>query len=166
MLAVLIFPLMVSYTSSGLIMVESVSKERAKELGATIRTEMVDTNQVGVWLEFAPTGKLQTFSSVALEIGSGDKRLVSATLSPLKQTTNTVVYYFSTDLEHVRASALTVFYKIDGGWPPYDGFRFNISDFATSGISPDPIGRLVARLSESRGEWQNGLAPNIKLPAS
>ena len=67
------------------------SEQAAKDLGATIRTEMVGTNQVGVWLEFAPKGKLQTFSSVKLEIGSDDLRLVAATLSPSKRTPDTVV---------------------------------------------------------------------------
>jgi hypothetical protein len=112
-----------------LVMITDVSSERAaKDLGATIRTEMVGTNQVGVWLEFAPKGKLQTFSSVQLEIASGDRRLVSATLSPLKQTQDTVVIYFSTDPAYLSMSTLTVFYKISGGFPPYDGIRFKISD--------------------------------------
>src|SRR2546422_4884355 len=58
-----------------LVMLTEVSSERAaKDLGATIRTEMVGTNQVGVWLEFAPKGKLETFSSVQLEITSGDRK--------------------------------------------------------------------------------------------
>jgi hypothetical protein len=112
------------------------SEQAAKDLGAAIRTEMVGTNQVGVWLEFAPKGKLQTFSSVKLEIGSGDQRLVAATLSPSKQTPDTVVVYFSTDPTYLSKSTLTVFYKISGGFPPYDGIRFQserlykASDFA------------------------------------
>ena len=112
-----------------LIMITEVSSQQAaKDLGATIRTEVVGTNQVGVWLEFAPKGKLQTFSSVQLEIASGDRKLVSATLSPLKQTPDTVVIYFSTDPAYLSTSTLTLFYKISGGFPPYDGFRFKVSD--------------------------------------
>ena len=110
--------------------VETISKARAKDLGATVSAKMVGTNQVGVWLEFAPKGKLQTFSSVSLEISSGEQRLVSATLSPLKQTPDSVVVYFSTDPAHLATSTLMVFYK-SSGIPPYDAYRFNIGDFVT-----------------------------------
>jgi uncharacterized protein YbaA (DUF1428 family) len=111
-------------------MIEPVSKERAAEdFGAGIRTEMVGTNQVGVWLQFTPKGKLQTFSSVQLEITSGERTLVSATLAPSKQTANVVVVYFMTDPAHLSTSRLTVFYKISSGIPPYDGIQFNVGDF-------------------------------------
>jgi len=119
-----------------LVMIERLSKEQAeKDFGASIRTEAVGTNQVGVWLEFAPKGKLRTFSSVQLEITSGAHKLVSATLAPLKQTPETVVVYFSTDPAYLPASSLTVFYKISSGDPPYDGIQFNVSDFIKHGPS-------------------------------
>lgn len=111
-------------------MIEPVSKEQLeKDFGATIRTETVATNQVGVWLEFKPRGKLQTFSSVQLEITSGERTLVSATLAPLKQTRDVVVVYFSTDPVYLSTSRLTLFYKISSGFPPYDGIQFNVADF-------------------------------------
>jgi hypothetical protein len=114
----------------GLVMIETVSREQAeKDFGASIRTEVVGTNQVGVWLEFAPKGKLRTFSSVQLEITSGDHKLVSATLAPSKQTPKNVVVYFSTDPAYLPGSRLTVFYKISSGYPPYDGIQFKVSDF-------------------------------------
>lgn len=114
----------------GLVMIEPVSREQAeKDFGASIRTETVGTNQVGVRLEFAPKGKLRTFSSVELEITSGERKLVSATLAPLKQTPEVVVVYFSTDPAYLPGSRLTLFYKINSGYPPYDGIQFNVSDF-------------------------------------
>ncbi|MGZ4971396.1 MAG: hypothetical protein ACXWDN_01450 [Limisphaerales bacterium] len=113
-----------------LVIIETVSKEQAaKDFNATMRAQMVGTNQVGVWLEFAPKGKLKTFSSVQLEIMSGEQTLVSATLAPLKQTEDDVVIYFMTDPAHLPASKLTVFYKTSGGFPPYDGILFNVADF-------------------------------------
>jgi hypothetical protein len=111
-----------------MVITDVASEQAAKDLGATIRTELVGTNEVGVWLEFAPKGKLQTFSSVKLEIGSDDQRLVAATLSPSKRTPDTLVFYFSTDPTYLSKSTLTVFYKISGGYPPYDGIRFKVSD--------------------------------------
>ncbi len=105
-----------------LVMIETVSREQAeKDFGASIRTEAVGTNQVGVRLEFVPKGKLRTFSSVQLEITSGERKLVSATLAPLKQTPETVVVYFSTDPAYLPGSRLTLYYKISSGWPPYAG---------------------------------------------
>src|SRR5512133_1075072 len=112
----------------GLVMIQQASKEQAgKEYGASIRTEAAGTNQVGVWLEFAPKGKLATFSSVQLEITSGERRIVSATLAPSKQTADVVTVYFVTDREHLATSSLTVYYKIVGGLPPYEGLRFNVA---------------------------------------
>jgi len=128
--SVLAFLFLASSTCFALIEVETVSKEQAKDLGVTISAKMVGTNQVGVWLEFAPKGKLQTFSSMTLEITSGERRLVSATLSPLKQTPDSVVVYFSTDPAYLRTSTLMVFYK-SSGIPPYDAFQFHVGDFVT-----------------------------------
>jgi hypothetical protein len=117
-----------------LMIVETVSKARAKTMGVTISGKVVGTNEVGVWLEFAPKGKLQGFSSVTLEITSGQRKLVSATLSPLKQTPDSVTFYFSTDPAYLRTSALQVSYK-SSGWPPFDAFRFDVGDF----VSPDSL---------------------------
>ena len=109
--------------------IESISKERAeKDFGATIRIQTVGTNQVGVWLEFAPKGKLQAFSSVRLEIRSAERSVVSATLAPLRQTSDTVVVYFSADPAYLPTSTLTVFYR-SSGLPGYDGIQFNVRDF-------------------------------------
>lgn len=122
--------LLASSRCFALVMIEPVSKEQAlKDFGATIRTETVGTNQVGVWLEFKPKGKLQTFSSVQLEITAGGRTLVLATLAPSKQTPDTVVAYFSTDPAYLSTSRLTVFYRTSSGFPPYDGIQFNVADF-------------------------------------
>lgn len=127
---------LISSRCFALVMIEPVSKEQAaKDFGATIRTETIGTNQVGVWLEFTPKGKLQTFSSVQLEITSGERTLVSAMLAPLKQTEDIVVVYFMTDQALLSASRLTVFYKISSGSPPYDGIQFNVADFIKDGTS-------------------------------
>ena len=112
------------------LVIETVSKEQAKDLGVMISAKMVGTNQVGVWLEFAPKGRLQTFSSVALTITSDERRVVSATLSPLKQTPDSVVVCFSTDPAYLRTSTLVVFYK-SSGIPPVDAFQFDVGDFVT-----------------------------------
>ena len=133
--SVLALLLIVSSPCFALVMIEPVSRERAeKDFGARIRTEMVATKQVGVWLEFSPKGKLETFSSVQLDIMLAERRVVSATLSPLKQTPVTIVVYFSTDPAYLSGSTFTVFYK-SSGFPSYDGFSFKVSDFIKHGSS-------------------------------
>ena len=124
--------LFASASCFGDIGIESVSKERAKELGVTITTKMVAANEVGVWLEFARKGKLQTFSFAKLKTPSGERRL---TLAPEKQTKDSVVVYFSTDKEHLATSTLRLFYRLSDGEPPYDAFSFNIGDFVSHDLA-------------------------------
>lgn len=140
-ISVLAFLLVASSSCLASIVIWNVSPGRAaKEWGATIRTETVATNQVGVWLEFAPKGKLQTYSSVRLDITSDGRQLVSAALAPLTQTPDNVVIYFSIDPAYLSTSTLTVLYKISAGDPPYDGVCFHIGDWVKHGnhIEPQP----------------------------
>ena len=106
----------------------AISKERAeKDFGATIRSEMVATNLVGVWLEFAPKGKLQKFHHVELEITSGGRKIVGADLRPLKQTEESVVVHFSTEPAYLTSSTLTVIVSVDQEYA--EGYQFNVKDF-------------------------------------
>jgi hypothetical protein len=108
--------------------IQAVSKERAeKDFGARIRSEMVATNLVGVWLEFAPKGELQKFHHVELEVTSGGRRLVGADLRPLKHTDKSVVVYFSTDPAYLASSTLTVIVSVDQEYAV--GYQFNVKDF-------------------------------------
>jgi hypothetical protein len=113
----------VSSRSYALRVIYSVSTEQAaQELGAKIRWEVVATNQVGVWLEFAPRGKLARFDHGELEIASAGRQLVCAALQPLHQTSDKVVLYFSADAEHIKMSTLTLIVSVD---PEYaEGYSF------------------------------------------
>src|SRR5687767_10527357 len=53
--------------------VESVSKERAKELGMEVRSKAAGPKHVGVELEFKLDGQLKDFSQVDLHFDQGDK---------------------------------------------------------------------------------------------
>jgi hypothetical protein len=107
---------------------EAVSPMQAKDLGATIRTEVVGTNQVGVWLEFAPKARFQAFKHAALGISSCDHFVVSADLAPFKQTPESIVIYFSTNPAYLKDSTLFVFCKSNGD-APLEIFSFNVGDF-------------------------------------
>lgn len=105
-----------------------VSKDRAEQdFGAKIRSEMVATNLVGVWLEFVPKGKLEKFHHVDLEISSGGRKIVGAALQPLKQTKESVVVYFSTDPAYLTSSTLTVIVSVDLEYA--EGYQFDVKDF-------------------------------------
>jgi hypothetical protein len=108
--------------------IEVVPRVRAeKEFGAKIRTESVGTNQVGVWLEFIPKGKLQNFDHVELEITTGGRIIVQADLRNLNQSKENVVVYFSTDPAYLSSSTLTIIVPVD---PEYaQGYQFNVKDF-------------------------------------
>lgn len=59
-----------------LMLIEPVSKERARQLGMELRLKGGGTNEVWVELEFKAEGELKDFSHVSLEIREGDKLLV------------------------------------------------------------------------------------------
>ena len=142
-----------SLSCFGAIFVTYVSKEQAEnEFGATLRTAQVATNELRVWLEFAPQGRLRTFHSVQLQTTARDGTLVSKSLSAVKRTTErvvrsaftsdaqgnlspvknkeeTTVVEFSIAPADLSISRLIFYYQIDSGLPPYAGIEFRISDF-------------------------------------
>ncbi|MCI0541466.1 MAG: hypothetical protein L0Z50_40215 [Verrucomicrobiales bacterium] len=59
-----------------LIIIEPVSKERAKQLGVELRLKGSGTNEVWVELEFKADGELKDFSHVSLEIREEGELLV------------------------------------------------------------------------------------------
>ena len=107
------------------------TQQAAQELGVKIRSETVGTNQIGVWLEFSPRGKLAHFHHGELEVASGERQLVCATLLPLQQTSDKVVLYFSADPDNIKMSTLTVIVSGASG-PDPDGYSFAIKDFVKS----------------------------------
>jgi hypothetical protein len=59
-----------------LMIIEPISKERARQLGMELRLKGAGTNEFWVELEFTPEGELKDFSHVSLEIREGGKLLV------------------------------------------------------------------------------------------
>jgi hypothetical protein len=100
----------------------------AQALGVQIRSEIVGTNQFGVWLEFSPHGALERFHHGELDISSGRRELVGATLLPLQHTNDKVVLYFSGDADNIKMSTLTVIVSGASG-PEPDGYSFIIRNF-------------------------------------
>jgi hypothetical protein len=104
-----------------------VSKERAKELGVTIRSHLNGQSGVKVWLEFVPKGGLKDFTRVDLTIRAGEKCLVDAPLLTSHPTPESVTVYFSTDAANLPASVLTI--VVQKGERTRIGYQFKVKDF-------------------------------------
>ena len=125
--------------------------EDAQELGVIIRSQLVASNQVAVWLEFAPRGKLKDFLRGQLEVSStGGEQFIRVALMPIEQNSDKVVLFFLADPGRVKISTLTIVVgpplsdhpsvsdglsatraqqpKLDRGSGP-NGYSFAIKDF-------------------------------------
>ena len=88
--------------------IADISKERAKELGMGIRSNVSGPDEFRVWLAFKTEGELTSFSHVELEITSGERRLVSARLLADRPSPESVVVNFTADPANLARSTLTV----------------------------------------------------------
>lgn len=104
-----------------------VSKERAKELGVTLRSNVDGENGVKVWIEFEPKGDLKEFSHVTVDISSGGKRLVSAPLLTGRPSPERVAVHFSADPTLLPSSVLTI--VVNAGERTRIGYQFQVKDF-------------------------------------
>ena len=95
----------------GMMEIEIVTKERAKELGMEIRANAAGPEAVRVWLEFDVKGGLKDYGRVDLEMREGEKLLLSSTLREEKGAApGRVVVSFAADrtsLEKVTVRVVT-----------------------------------------------------------
>ena len=92
--------------------VETISKERAKELGLQVRTTADGPNHVVVRLEFGTDGELKGFSGVDLRIGKGD----TAPLQVDRSKPGRASVSFATDRPRLDQITLRVMVPgLDGG---------------------------------------------------
>lgn len=110
-----------------LMMIADVSKERAKEMGVTMRSKKNGDAGVAVWLEFKTQGALKKFVRVELRMTAGGKHLVSAPLQSSRPTANSVSVYFSADPAYLADSIfmIVVSEPAKGG----TGYQFKVKDF-------------------------------------
>src|SRR5436853_383634 len=80
-----------------MIVLEHVTRGRAKELGVEVRSKLAGTNQVNVSLEFKTQGKFEKFAYAQLQILDGERLVLSATLQPERPRKDSVEVYFSAD---------------------------------------------------------------------
>src|SRR2546428_811936 len=130
--AVIIFLLVASTPYFALWSVADATAEQAKELGIEVWSKVISTNQVGVWLELKPQGKLKEFDHVGLEIMAEGKALVSARLLPTRSSENRVTVNFYADPAFFPMSKLTVYVRHKG--EASVGYRFTVKDIAKAGM--------------------------------
>jgi hypothetical protein len=111
--------------------IESVSKERAKELGLEIRAKVSGPTQISVELEFKIEGALKSFSRegsgrIELQVKDGETCLASATLKEDRSKPGRVVVNVIVDRAHLNMIALRVWVPgVLGG----DIYELRIKDF-------------------------------------
>lgn len=107
--------------------IEDVSKERAKEMGVTMRSHKDGDAGIAVWLEFRTNGKLKDFTRVDLQIGEGKSRIMSAPLLASHPSPGSVAVHFSASPAYLATSTLTIVVADVplGG----SGYRFKVRDF-------------------------------------
>jgi hypothetical protein len=108
-----------------LVSIEEVTKDRAKALGAVVRSKPVG-NSIYVWLEFKAAGELKQFAHAQLSIESGE-RFLTATLQPDRKAEGTVEVFFAADPTTLDGSTITL--VVRHGERDGTGYRFKIKDF-------------------------------------
>jgi len=104
-----------------------VSRERAKELGVTIRTHTNGAAGIQVWLEFKAEGELQKITYIELRIGEAESRIMSASLPVSYATPGKGVVSFSVYPAYLSQSTLMI--VVYNGPKGDVGYRFKIKDF-------------------------------------
>lgn len=115
-------------------MIAEVSKERAKELGVTLRSRLNGDAGVAVWIEFKAVGALKNFTRVELRMTSGGKHLVSAPLQVTRKTDGAVEAYFSADPSQLAGSTLLI--AVTDAPRTHIGYELKVWDFVEPPRTP------------------------------
>jgi hypothetical protein len=110
--------------------IAEVSKERAKEMGVTLRSRPNGDAGVAVWIEFRAAGALKNFTRVELRMTSGGKHLMSASLLA-SRTEDKVEAYFSADPDQLAGSTLLI--AVTDAPRTHIGYEFRVKDFVEAG---------------------------------
>lgn len=110
--------------------IAEVSKERAKELGVTLRSRPNGDAGVAVWIEFRAAGVLKNFTRVELRMTSAGKHLMSASLLA-SRTEDRVEAYFSADPDQLAGSTLLI--AVTDAPRTHIGYEFRVNNFVEAG---------------------------------
>lgn len=124
--------------ASALFLLEPVSKARAKQLGITVQVKpRPEFGDVWVWLDFKNRGDLKHFTAADLVVSKDGKRLVRATLRPLKSNSSSTAE--ETHLEFYLEPSLlpeaTVTVMAHSGGLGGTGYQLTMKDFLPAAAS-------------------------------
>jgi hypothetical protein len=109
----------------------SLTPERAKELGITLRSHPNGESGVRVVLEFKAVGELRGFTHVELAIAAADgKRVVDAILRSERPAAGMIEASFSADPAWLAHSTLTI--CTTEGQRSHSGYMLAVKDFLPS----------------------------------
>ncbi len=97
-----------SFLSLGMMSLDVISRDWARELGAEIRVTSAGPHEVRVELELKTEGALKNFSRVELELTDGKKLLVTSTLREERPSLGRVVVGFATGKTNLEKITLKV----------------------------------------------------------
>jgi hypothetical protein len=118
-----------------MISVTSVSREQAKEMGMEIRLRANGADQVWVFLEIKPTGKLKDFSHVSLEIRDAGKLLLGwMDFGSKRKSSGNVVASFLVDRAFLEKIGLRV--MVQSGLRTGAGYDLRVADFVEQKNAP------------------------------
>jgi hypothetical protein len=124
---------------SALILLTDVTKEKAKELGVTVRA-ITREDDVWVQMEFKTTGPMKNFKWADLELTQGGKHLVTVPILPRKPTNDSpeeskqlAFYIDPAALPNAIVTVVVYDEPLTG-----TGYRFKMKDFLPSSASRKP----------------------------
>src|SRR6266700_337664 len=123
--------------------IERVSRERAKELGMEIRSNPAGPDAVRVVLEFQAAGELKNFSRVDMEMIEGGKLLLASSLKEEKSKPGHVVVGLAADRANLDKITLRVVVSVPLGGA---GYELRMKDF----VGPQKLGGAAAPEEEAR----------------
>jgi len=110
----------------GMMGIEDVSQQRARELGMEIRANAAGPDAVRVELEFEPAGDLKSFVRVDLEMSDGGKLLLSSSLLQESTKPGHVLVSFAADRANLDKLTLRV---VTGSPMDLTGHDLQVKDF-------------------------------------
>jgi hypothetical protein len=136
----------------GMMDIMDVSREQAKAWGVTIRTNLNGEAGVRVWMEFKPEGKFQQFRNVQLQVGDGEKQVMSATLNESALKSGNLSVNFSVQPAYLAESTLLI--VVDDQPLGGSGYQFRIRNF----LEPSKL-TTVRRAGISKSGTGDGWSP-------
>lgn len=106
--ALLLLPCLLQRPAPALDLLKNVSKEEAKQLGIVVTAKPRDSGDVWVQVEYKAAGPMKEFKYTHLRLAKDGKRLVSASLQPVKPTPDTMRFDFYVDPAMLPHATVTI----------------------------------------------------------